>query len=139
MKQCCRCNEIKPLELYSNNKRNVDGKYRYCKTCQKEGNARYFQKNKEKFYALNKAKRTQNVQKYLEYKSQLSCSMCGESRHWCLDFHHHNDDKDVAVANMIGTHSWESIMKEISKCIVVCRNCHADIHYQQLNFPQALK
>lgn len=131
MKQCCRCNETKPLEQYSNNKRNPDGKYRYCKTCQKEGNARYFQENKERFYAHNKAKRLRNSQRLLEYKSTLSCSICGENRHWCLDFHHHNDDKDKAVSDMIGTHAWASIIEEINKCIVVCRNCHADIHYHE--------
>ena len=133
MKRCCKCNETKPLDQYSNNKRNADGKYRYCKTCQKETNARYFQENKEKFYTLNKAKRIQNSQRLIEYKSSLSCSVCGESRHWCLDFHHINDDKDKAVSDMVGTHSWESIVNEINKCIVVCRNCHADIHYHERN------
>lgn len=131
MKQCCRCKDIKPLDQFAKNKRHLDGLQKYCKACHKDSNARYFQENKEKFRSLNAAQRRDKAQKLQEYKQTLSCSSCGETKHWRLDFHHTNDDKDRAVSLMIKSHSWDNIIAEIKKCIVLCRNCHADAHYNE--------
>jgi len=32
-----------------------------------------------------------------------------------------------------GRHSWETIMKEIDKCITLCANCHREEHYNKKN------
>ena len=29
------------------------------------------------------------------------------------------------------THSWEEYLKETEKCILVCANCHAEIHWKE--------
>jgi len=53
------------------------------------------------------------------------CSMCGEPRHWMLEFHH-KGDKEI---NM--NEKWRRISvleKEVDKCICVCSNCHREIH-----------
>ena len=70
------------------------------------------------------------------YKKNLQCILCNENHPACLDFHHKNrDDKDSSVANMVSEgYSTESIMKEIGKCIVLCRNCHAKTHYAGKSF-----
>lgn len=131
MKTCTKCKEEKPLNSFSNSKRKKDGKFDYCKPCQKEINARYYQENKDKYYEHNKRNRKILKEKFLEFKSTLKCSICFESRHWCLDFHHVNDDKLSNVSDLVRFGNWNKIMEEIEKCIVVCRNCHADIHYQE--------
>jgi hypothetical protein len=131
MKTCSRCKQEKSIDLFSNNKRKKDGKLPYCKECQKNINARYFLENKQKYYEHNKKTVSDKRKKLVEYKSTLSCQECGENKPWRLDFHHINDDKEGSVSSMIRTHSWNKILKEISKCVVVCRNCHADIHYYE--------
>jgi dsDNA-binding SOS-regulon protein len=67
-----------------------------------------------------------------EYKQNLSCVRCNEKHPACLDFHHLNGrEKDASVSNMISQgFSMETIIKEIGKCIVLCRNCHAKEHYK---------
>jgi predicted HNH restriction endonuclease len=58
---------------------------------------------------------------------------CGESRPWCLDFHHINPkDKEENLSRMTShQRKKEDINKEIEKCVVLCANCHRDFHYLQ--------
>lgn len=65
----------------------------------------------------------------INYKATHPCIKCGENRYYCLDFHHVSDkDKEIARGIMVGW-SIERIKKEISKCVVLCRNCHAELHH----------
>jgi len=75
-------------------------------------------------------KRLDRNKNYIKsYKESHPCSICGESRITCLDFHHINDDKYQTLA-ILGSsdYSLKAIKEEIKKCIVVCANCHRIIH-----------
>lgn len=141
MKKCCTCNTIKPLIDFNKKSSTKDGFERYCKQCHRERNKKHYQANKQSYIHCAGKWRDNKRKWWFEYKSKLSCSTCGESRHWCLDFHHTDpSSKEGSLSELVTRNvSRERILEEVSKCIVVCRNCHADIHYQQLNFPQALK
>lgn len=60
------------------------------------------------------------------------CSCCGYSR--CieaLEFHHLDvSRKDFGISERGYTRSWEKIREEIDKCILVCANCHRELHSQ---------
>jgi len=73
--------------------------------------------------------RRQNQQQWLrEYKQTLSCVRCGESHPACLDFHHRDAaQKDFVIANNL-TLGRKRILAEISKCDVLCANCHRKEH-----------
>lgn len=66
-------------------------------------------------------------QKAIEYKGG-KCVVCGYSKcHRALGFHHLNSsDKRFNISS--STRSFASIKKELDKCILVCANCHAEIH-----------
>ena len=64
-----------------------------------------------------------------EYKKQLCCVRCGITNHKCLQFHHLKDKKYNVSQMPFNGNSIESIKKEISKCIVLCANCHSIEHY----------
>ena len=68
-----------------------------------------------------------------KYRESHPCEKCGESHVACLDFHHKNrEDKEIEVSIMVRKGmSLERIIKEIEKCMVLCRNCHAKLHYQE--------
>lgn len=70
------------------------------------------------------------------YKANLSCEKCSESHPSCLDFHHINSaTKEGTISNMISEgYSTKTILSEIEKCIILCKNCHAKIHYKIKNF-----
>lgn len=57
------------------------------------------------------------------------CGLCG----YCtcksaFDFHHVDpSDKEINLAMLI-QYKWSRLVKEAKKCVMVCRNCHAEVH-----------
>ena len=64
----------------------------------------------------------------VEYKGG-SCCICGYNR--CVrsfDFHH-VDAKEKSFGIGCGsTKSWDRVRKELTKCVLLCRNCHGEVH-----------
>ena len=138
MKTCNRCNVEKPLtEFYKNSKR----VYPYCKACAKQAYAKtHYENNKELYKQRSKASVKNFIENYKEYKKTLKCSKCNESRPWCLAFHHTDPTKkDMTVSNIVTYNSRKKLQEEIDKCIVLCHNCHADLHYRERHVGEALK
>ena len=57
------------------------------------------------------------------------CIVCGYKKYsGALDFHHTNPkNKEFALSVKGLCYSWESILKEAKKCVLVCKNCHTEI------------
>lgn len=95
----------------------------------------YYKKNKEKIQAYHKkvaVERFKRIKSWFnEYKGSLKCEKCDENHISCLDFHHKDPNKkDIAISMMVKRrYSEKRIMKEISKCTVLCSNCHRKLHY----------
>lgn len=57
------------------------------------------------------------------------CVVCGYARSVvALQFHHREaTEKEFAIS---GSHarSWASILRELDKCVLLCANCHAELH-----------
>lgn len=103
----------------------------------KEYNKLWYQRNKAKLLAQNYEKKAKMAEFLQEIKSSLHCADCGESHPAVLHFHHNNpEEKEFNIADSVRLgKSPENIMKEISKCIVLCANCHAKGHYNHTNQP----
>ncbi len=58
------------------------------------------------------------------------CSICGYNKYiGALEFHHKDpNQKDFGIGEKGYTRSWEKIKIELDKCILVCANCHREIH-----------
>lgn len=58
------------------------------------------------------------------------CQVCGYDRcKRALSFHHKEpSQKDFGLSSRGLTRSWEKTKTEINKCILVCANCHMEIH-----------
>lgn len=58
------------------------------------------------------------------------CVLCRYSKlHDALEFHHVDaTKKDFGLAKRGLTRSWEKIKQELDKCVLVCANCHREIH-----------
>ena len=73
-----------------------------------------------------------NKRKQLMHNLKINgCAICGYNKcDAALDFHHVNskDKTFPLVVNSI-TRTNKSIIDEINKCILLCRNCHMEIHY----------
>lgn len=117
-KICNKCGVEKDYELFAKNGNSVRS---YCKECE----------------AARARENYQKTQKYIR-SLKTKCSKCGYDRNpAALEFHHPNDNKDSEVAKL-ASKSWsiplkEKIDIEISKCELLCANCHREEHHKDLN------
>jgi len=74
-------------------------------------------------------RRRKNKQLAIDYKGG-KCELCGYNKYnGALDFHHLNKEtKEYSIAATGSTRSFENTKKELDKCILVCSNCHREIH-----------
>lgn len=72
-----------------------------------------------------------------EYKKNIICTICGESYPGCLDFHHKNpEDKVDTISDLVSRgYGMKTILREIKKCVVVCKNCHVKLHDGKVDSP----
>lgn len=91
----------------------ADGRYR-CKKCASDA-------------VIKKRKKIKL--KSVEYKGG-KCEICGYNK--CVEalhFHHLNpSEKNFGLSNKGLTRSWDKIKPELDKCMLVCSNCHSEIH-----------
>ncbi len=72
----------------------------------------------------------------LEY-SGGKCNICGYDKcNRALIFHHINPkEKDFGLSVRGLTRSWEKVKNELEKCILLCSNCHAEVHDNVTQLP----
>ena len=81
-------------------------------------------------YSKQKTRKAQErMDTFREYKKTLKCNRCGNDDYRVLQFHHHNDNKEATPCVIARYKSWENVKKELSKCEVLCANCHQIEHY----------
>jgi hypothetical protein len=72
---------------------------------------------------------TQKFREQLKQEAGGCCKICGYNK--CLsalDFHHNNDDKTEMVSRLIRLKGFEAARQEAKKCILICANCHRELH-----------
>ncbi len=101
-----------------------DGVYR-CKKCSVEAVQR---------------RRDKTKQILVEYKGG-KCEICGYNK--CisaLEFHHINpDEKDFGIGQKGYTRSIDKNKAEVDKCLLVCSNCHREIHEGLIDIKDYIK
>lgn len=98
----------------------------------------YYHKN----HTRVRREQTERVRRYrkrnLEYTKKVKdkpCADCGQRfPHYVMDFDHRDgEEKEANVANLAAApYSLARLKKEISKCDVVCSNCHRERTYKHL-------
>lgn len=133
-KTCSCCDEEKPIKNFYKRKtgKRAGELYEKCKECMKARGRAYYHKNKNR--QLNLARNRTNKaralkRKYLVNAKDKPCSDCGvKYPHYVLDFDHKNkNDKIDNIAHLVNRNwSLKKIKEEISKCDIVCANCHRE-------------
>jgi hypothetical protein len=105
-KRKCKCGETRSDKFYGN-------KTQICAICH------------NKYNHENGKKKRKKALVYLGNK----CIHCGYDKYDCsLEIHHINPkEKDTAFDTM-RYWSWERLEKELQKCILLCKCCHAAYH-----------
>jgi hypothetical protein len=130
MKKCPKCEKELLEDEFSKNKCKKDGLSTYCKFCTKSYRNASYQKKREYYIAKNKNYKQNLIKDFREFRSNLSCMICGEDHPATLDFHHRDPkQKEFSIAKISRGYSKEKLKKELDKCDVLCSNCHRKLHY----------
>lgn len=155
-KRCSKCGEIKAVSEFNKNGSHRDGLSSHCKNCLNAYAAKYRRENRElvrerfrrsyRKYAVRykqkmavyREENREQIRQYgrdrmAKYKNGQECQQCGESHQACLEFHHRDPgqkEHDISAMVRAGKFSDEEILEEIAKCDVLCRNCHAKLHWE---------
>jgi hypothetical protein len=120
MKFCNKCkNTLSEDNFYPRASR--PGFLSTCRECRKVLNNKNYADNKERTMQ-GKEKRIVRNQQFIASVLQTGCVDCGTKDIRVLEFDHLKD-KTIGISHM-RTHSLERLKEEISKCEVVCANCH---------------
>ncbi len=96
----------------------------YQRVRQNEKSLRWRSRNIES--VVNWRRRTKL--RLIEYKDGV-CQQCGYCKNvpGAYDFHH-RDPKEKSFRIGGATLKWETLKKEVDKCDLLCKNCHAEVH-----------
>lgn len=112
-RKCSKCQVTKTLDCFFISKK---GKiHSYCRECNKND--------------IKLRKRNFKTQ-CLEYKGTKSCIICDYNRcESALSFHHLDPaKKEFTISQIKSTELNQKIKEELDKCVVVCSNCHHEVH-----------
>lgn len=117
-RECTKCKIKKNVaefyyQSYKNNKRK-SRQGSWCKSCMSD---------------QVKERQRKYKQQAVDYKGG-KCSICGYSRYYgALEFHHLDPKlKDIDLSKFSRHPLSDEGKKELDKCILVCANCHREIH-----------
>lgn len=139
MKLCTKCKEEKPDECFRWQNKAKGVRQRWCKSCASAHESSSW-KNNDKFRTkrfAEQAIRLKRNQKFLdEYMSDKSCEICGINDPRVLEFDHlDRATKKDNVSDLIHKIcSITTILDEISKCRILCANCHRIYTREQRNY-----
>ena len=119
------CKEEKEVDCFSHK---GAGRQAECKVCRAAYTKQHYLDNKDVYIAratLRKAKLLPEIQDKLRAIKSQPCTDCGQVfPEECMDFDHIADNKVADVSELTKNLCWSKIEEEISKCELVCSNCH---------------
>ena len=135
IKRCGTCGLEKESGEFSRRGDKLQSK---CKSCQRVYGRLYYLNNKARFIEKNrhnKRRQRKRLRAILEEVKQHPCQDCGGVFHpWVMEFDHRDGSaKEAAVADLASKGCPDvRLLAEISKCDVVCANCHRMRTYRRM-------
>lgn len=122
-KICVRCNESKDIsEFYKKKKENRVSSW--CRKCLYDAQHLRWKDRKRKAVDLLGGK----------------CCKCDYNKNLAaLEFHHKNKNNKKYDWAKLQRRKWNDIIKELKKCILLCSNCHKELHFPGLNLSPYIK
>lgn len=89
------------------------------------------EERKRNNYLKVKSHRQLMKEKAVEYKGG-KCEKCGYDKCiWVFDFHHlDSKEKDFGISSY-SILAWDKVKEELDKCIMLCANCHRELHHTE--------
>lgn len=111
VKTCPKCKEVKELNLFYSRKNKTASSY--CKSC---------------YNIITLERQRQRKRQAIKYKGG-KCEICGYSKcQDAFDFHHKNPEEKEFDLGAGRFTSFDKYKNELDKCMLLCANCHREIH-----------
>lgn len=106
-----------------------------CKKCKNNGSYKdrnALPENRQRYQEIQNKKRILLKYQLLKAKGG-KCSICGYDKNSsALEFHHLDAiEKDFAISSS-STTNFDKLLLEVEKCIILCANCHRELHHPEL-------
>lgn len=122
-----RCRQERPLSEFAWRRKLRGQLDNYCRPCRSEYKQEHYAANRQRYIDRAAARRRvllqERVRYLMEYFQSHPCVDCGETDPLVLEFDH-LADKAFDIARGIRDRNWETVLKVMAKCDVVCANCH---------------
>ncbi len=133
-KVCSKCRLEKSLDAFFVKDSSKNRLHAQCKVCYQKHRQTYAAAHYQKYrpaYLARAADRRAKLRfefrtRMLSYLEDKTCVMCNESDIRVLEFDHLDSSRKVFTVSQavkLG-YAWEDVLVEISKCQILCANCH---------------
>jgi len=110
-----------------------------CRFCGEKRPAMFYRKPLTECKKCFNKRRTQQIQHNRSIGIQRlggKCCVCGYARcEAALELHHTDSSKKDPRYSRIRSSNIETLLREARKCILVCANCHREIHAALVSMP----
>jgi len=145
-KICKQCGSSFPLKVVIDGKTKNLQNRKYCLTCSPFGShntkklemcvndteAQKVIKQQDKYRRWQRKARRERKIKLVKMLGG-KCSTCDYDKCYsCLDFHHEDETNKKFEISSHMLKKWDDLVEEAKKCIVLCRNCHGEVHYNKV-------
>jgi hypothetical protein len=127
VRRCVRRQLHKPVEQFAWRRKPRGQLDTYCRPCRADYKQMHYAASRERYIA-NAARRKQSLAEertkfLIEYFATHPCVEFAEADPLVLEFNHLGD-KSFTIGAQLRYRDWETLLREIAKCEVVCANCH---------------
>ena len=119
---CCKCGIKTTFKNSYGDMRRFSGLATICKECSKKYSRKWYKNN---------ISETKAIRKNLVCNG---CCICGYNKcDSALEFHHVSSEDKKFHLNLtnIRYKPTKDLVKEINKCVLLCANCHREVHHKE--------
>jgi len=125
---CCRCQTDKPIEEFAPSQRARGNRKHLCSPCRRAYHREWYLRNKREQLArmtITRPLYKARVAAEIDRIEARPCADCGRSYPaYVMDFDHVSGTKNFCLARARSGVALRRIVAEVTKCEVVCANCH---------------
>lgn len=129
---CSRCGEHRPVSAFHHS--STRGRQAWCKSCRKEYDASYWQKTRHTRVQFRRRRQAELESWHRSLKESTPCADCrGHFHHAAMHWDHlPGESKRLEVSTLVHRGARRAAVHEMTKCELVCANCHAVRTYERV-------
>lgn len=129
---CSRCGVLQPGSAFHESSKH--GKQRWCKGCRREYDAAYWKRTRQTRVQFRRLRQAELEQWHRKLKTETPCADCsGQFHHAAMHWDHLPGQlKRLEVSTLVHRGARRAAIHEMTKCELVCANCHAVRTYERV-------